>query len=133
MLFNNNEKKIKKLRNKIIEVLSLIQNPSDLSAENDILSVFDTMMKKNSKQASSWDKNFDYEYTAYKLIYNTAFDLLCSGRYHIWAGELNPLSPAPNLYRACEKCLDYYILKGTATEHERKEQLNYLHDCIKQL
>ena len=80
--------------------------------------------------AEDWGKNFDYNFLAYKLIYNSAFNLLSSGKFHLYHGVLNPMNESTHLYKICISCLNWYVETGRCTEEQKAEQLEILNENI---
>ena len=71
-----------------------------------------------------------YSVLIYKLISNASFDLLTSGKYHIFRGMLNPMSCAGNLMTVHRKCLKYALENNMITEEQEKEDMDYLIEQI---
>ena len=71
-----------------------------------------------------------YEEFAYKMIANCSFELLASGRYHIYRGQLNPMSCADNLMKRHNISIEYGLKKGIITEKQQKEDYEYLIESI---
>lgn len=73
-----------------------------------------------------WDGSVDYDKVAHTMLANITFDMLASGRYHIYTGMLNPLNCSANLMYIYNKAMDYGVHIGLITKEEQKEQREYL-------
>lgn len=83
------------------------------------------------EEIAEWnDSEFDYEKMARTIIVNAAFDLLTSGKYHIGAGVLNPMSCVKKLEAVYINAMKEAVQTGEITEDELKEQYMYLRKCI---
>lgn len=81
-------------------------------------------------QIESWSASTDVQILAIKVLYNVSFNELCSGRMHIYRGILDPTKPCDKLQFIVEKCLDYYVKHGIATEEDVADQLSLLREKI---
>ena len=70
---------------------------------------------------------------AYMVCANLTFDLLASGRFHLYRGMLNPNSCAPNLLLVYEGCMKYGVSMGMLSEEDRQDQYSYLLERISQV
>ncbi|MGN0449460.1 MAG: hypothetical protein ACI4G0_03765 [Ruminococcus sp.] len=76
-------------------------------------------------------KDSEFEQEAYKIIYDFSFELLCSGRFHIYRGVLNEMNESTHLMHVCKSCLEWACEHKVITESEKKEQLEILRDEIR--
>ena len=65
-----------------------------------------------------------------KLLANCSFDLLASGKYHIFRGKLNPMSCSANLMSVHNKSIDYALNNNLITQAQKDEDHEYLMECI---
>lgn len=133
MLFNSSFKKNSEyMLNTCSKLIKLYQSHnSSPSCENDLLELVKNKLYSCKKEVSSWnDSKTDYNKLAHTLLANYSFDLLSSGKYHIYAGALNPMSCANNLLDVYNGCMEYGLKMGMFDEGTRKEQYKYLMDCI---
>lgn len=65
-----------------------------------------------------------------KLLANCSFELLTSGKYHIYRGMLNPMSCSANLMSVHNKSIDFALQNNMITQEEKEEDYNYLMECI---
>lgn len=80
-----------------------------------------------------WDDAIDYEKIAHTMLAQATFDMLASGRYHLYAGILNPLNCSSNLMLVYDKAMAYGIRIGMVTPAEKIEQRQYLLRCISEV
>lgn len=111
---------------------SLNLNPS--SCKKDLVDAIGITLANNKEELSEWeDHDTDYITIAHNQMQLHASDLLSSGRYHIWAGRLDPMSCASNLRRVIDRCLDYFEARGDLSASEREEYMRQLYDNIRSL
>lgn len=65
-----------------------------------------------------------------KLLSNCSFDLLASGKYHIYRGMLNPMSCSANLMSVHNKSIDYALSNNLITQKQKEQDYSYLMECI---
>ena len=101
------------------------------SCKNDLLISIKEQLHEAKEEVSEWkDYDTDYIKIAHTLLANTTFELLASGRYHLYARILNPLSCAPNMMDVYNAWMEYGVSKNLLNEETRKEQYDYLLECI---
>ena len=121
-----------KLRIKnIIELLEGEMHDSYPKCEFVLIEEIYKQIDSLKNNAETWKKDFDYNFLSYKLIYNSAFDLLSSGKFHLYYGVLNPMNESTHLYKICISCLNWYIETSRCTEEQKREQLEILDENIK--
>lgn len=69
----------------------------------------------------------------HKLLSNCTFDLLASGKYHLYRGMLNPMSCASNLMMVHNKSLEFALQNNMITQKEIEDDSEYLRECIHQV
>ncbi len=101
------------------------------SCFDDLMKAIEERVSAERKDISSWDNlDVDYNEIAHKLLSNASFELLASGKYHIYYGVLSPMSCATNLKRVHEKSMEWALNHGYATEEEVAEDSKSLIYCI---
>ena len=79
------------------------------------------------------DDEVDYDKISHSLISHSSFDLLASGRYHLYAGILNPMSCAMKIKTVYELNMEYALETGELTKEEMEEQFRFLQKRIKEM
>lgn len=98
------------------------------SCKNDLLASVKVEMDAAYEEIAGWkDSEIDYIRVAHSALARHSFDLLASGKYHIYTGMLNPMSCASNIMSVYSRCMQWGVERGELTEEERKEQSDYLH------
>ncbi len=93
--------------------------------------VIDNMIAENIKEILQWDISSDELITVInKMFAHASFDLLASGKYHIYRGHLNEMTCSTNLMKVYKCSMFYAVEKNIISEKERKEQYDYLIECI---
>ena len=67
------------------------------------------------------------------MLAQATFDMLASGRYHLYTGILNPLNCSANLMLVYDNSMSYGVKIGMITKEEKKEQREYLLKCISEV
>lgn len=129
-LFAN--RKFKKNSTRLLDICeSLIEkyqtNTLKPSCHNDLMAIIKTRVFAAKSEISEWeDYDTDYIKIAHTMLAHATFDLLASGRYHIYAGVLNPMSCANNLLDVYKASMEYGIKINLLDEETKKEQYQYL-------
>ena len=88
-------------------------------------------VEADKKDVATWkDYDTDYIEIAHSLLAHASFDLLASGRYHIYYGVLNPMRCSSCLMAVYNGSMMWAVNKGLIDENTRKEQYSYLIKCI---
>lgn len=86
------------------------------------------------QEISEWeDYDTNYDEIAHTMLAHTTFDLLASGRYHLYAGILNPMNCSSNLMTVYKKVMEYGVAHNMLTDDVREEQYRYLISRIMQV
>lgn len=89
-------------------------------------------IKAAKNEIREWqDYDTNYDEIAHTMLAHTTFDLLASGRYHLYAGILNPMNCSSNLMSVYKKVMEYGVVHNMITEEVKEEQYQYLIRCIK--
>jgi hypothetical protein len=73
----------------------------------------------------------DWDELANANIYNASFDLLVSGEYHIYYGQLNPMKCTYNLMLVCNSSLKWALNSGTISQEDFDKQIQCLMEGIR--
>lgn len=103
------------------------------SCEDDIMKIVNAMVRPNKKELDKYPEKIDIVKVAHSWLSNFSFDLLTSGRYHLQAGTLNPLSCAENLMDVYKASMEYAVKSGEINEETKKEQYELLLKRISEL
>ena len=75
----------------------------------------------------------DIEKLTLAMLCDTAFNLLASGEYHIYAGELDPLGPGISMYCVYISAMNLAVELGFNDEESKNETIKYLNQCISEV
>jgi hypothetical protein len=85
-------------------------------------------------EISNWkDYDTDYIQIAHTMLAHATFDLLASGKYHLYRGMLNPMSCAENMMDVYKASMEYAFKKNFIDEQTQKEQFEFLMKCISEV
>jgi len=96
------------------------------SCSDEISDVLIEQFIRAKDEFDEWDETVNYDKVAHAMLANATFDMLASGRYHLYAGILNPLNCSANLMLVYEKSMSYGVKIGMIKKEEKKEQREYL-------
>ena len=96
------------------------------SCADEISDVLIERFVRAKDEFDEWDETVNYDKVAHTMLANATFDMLASGRYHLYAGILNPLNCSANLMLVYDKVMAYGVKIGMLTKEEKKEQREYL-------
>ena len=134
MFFTNRnyKKNSTRLLNTCKELIKKYQtNDCKPSCEYDLLELIKSQVSAAKEEIIYWkDNDTDYIKIAHTMLVHATFDLLASGRYHIYTGMLNPMSCADNLMDVYNSSMEYGVKINLLDEETRKEQYKYLLQCI---
>ena len=108
-------------------------NPLIPSCEDEISGILIEQLIRAKDEFDEWDDTVDYERVAHVMLAHTAFDMLASGRYHLYAGMLDPMNCSSNLMLIYDRSMEYGVKIGMLTMDEKEEQRNYLLKCISEI
>lgn len=127
--FKKNSTRLLKICGELIEKYQ--SNPCAPSSKQDLLQLITSRIHSAKDEVSNWnDYRTDYVKIAHTLLVHATFDLLASGKYHVYAGVLNPMSCAENMMDVYKASMDYAVKRGFIDEDAREEQYKYLISCI---
>lgn len=105
------------------------EKESDILAPSCAEEISDVLLERFVRakdEFDEWDETVNYDKVAHTMLANATFDMLASGRYHLYAGILNPLNCSANLMLVYDKSMSYGVRIGMITKEEKAEQRNYL-------
>ena len=118
----------------LIEKYEVNSKAISKSCNNDMESGITRQIEVFSSEIENWDDyDTDYVEIAHKLLVEISFNLLASGKYHLYAGILNPLNCSGSLLRVHNNSLLWAVEKGVITEEEMDEQTRNLRRYIKEM
>lgn len=104
------------------------------SCKQDLMEAIEREIEASSDEIQNWqDYNTDYIEIAHKLLAHLTFDLLASGRYHLYAGILNPHNCSSSLRRVHDMSLAWGVSKRVITQEEMDDQIALLQSEIKHM
>lgn len=130
------QKNIEQLKQVMIGIIDEFEsnlNDNKPNCKSVLLNAAQPLLQRSTVEAEQWEKDFDYTNTAYCVLYNISFELLASGRFHIYRGELNPMNEAQHIYKFCIHHLERAKSLGLIPEEEKIDQINYLNECIDEI
>ena len=135
MFFTNRnyKKNSTRLLNICKELIEQYQASDKPSCENDVLELINSRLLAAKAEISEWKESVDYLRIAHTQLANATFDLLAGGHYHLHRGMLNPMSCADNLMNVYNACMKYGVKTNLFDEKTRKEQYEYLLECISEV
>ena len=105
------------------------EKESDIIAPSCAEEISDVLIERfvcAKDEFDEWDETVNYDKVAHTMLANATFDMLASGRYHLYAGILNPLNCSANLMLLYDKSMAYGVRIGMVTKEEKREQREYL-------
>lgn len=97
------------------------------SAKQDLMKAVQLMTAPAKEEIKNWrDSEVDYIKVAHTLLANASFDLLSSGRYHLYTGMLNPMSCGKHLLDVYNSSMQYALENKFIDEQTKKEQYELL-------
>lgn len=97
------------------------------SCKEEMLGLMKSRLSMARDEISEWkDIDTDYIRIAHIHLAISSFDLLTSGRFHLYYGTLNPMSCASNLKRIHDRAINYGLEKGYITIEEAQEDFQAL-------
>lgn len=103
------------------------------SCKQVMMEIITEILANSIEEAKKWNDTFNFEERAHVVIYNTASNLLISGRFHLYRGFLNPYNESTHLIGVCRQCLEWLQTNGYIDESKKIEQLQIIWDEIQQV
>ena len=101
------------------------------SCKFDLIELVKLRLQSARAEVADWkDCDTNYIQIAHTMLAHATFDLLSTGKYHIYRGILNPMSCAENLMDVYKACMEYAVSNSFIDEETQKEQYQYLLECI---
>ena len=102
------------------------------SCKYDLLKSINSEISACHDEISYWTKNIvDFNEIAMRMVCTHSFDLLASGRYHVYIGTLDPGSCSRSLSHVHSEGIKWAINHGFCTEEDAKEDTEALRQSIK--
>lgn len=122
------------IRNKVFyelceETIDLYEASNNLSCKQEILPDLKLTLKQVDPSLLPENMN-RLKVRACSSLAHITFDLLSSGKYHLYRGVLNDFSAAPNLLKVYRACMDYALEIGEIDDFTRKDQETFLMENI---
>ena len=116
------------------KLIAKYENPQFPSCESDIIACLNKNNLSSPEIVIKWqNSNADFEFVSNALLSKITFNFLSSGKYHLYAGELNPLSCAGNLMRVYNGAMQYAVDNGYTTTESKEEQYQNLLQLISEV
>lgn len=104
------------------------------SCTSDLITLIKSRVLNAKDEISNWkDYDTDYIQIAHTMLAHATFDLLASGKYHLYRGMLNPMSCAENMMDVYKASMEYAFKKNFIDEKTQKEQFEFLMKCISEV
>ena len=104
------------------------------SCKEDLIEDIKTEIDRGRDEVADWDMDdADLQRVAIRMVSTHSFDLLASGRYHLGAGVLNTLGPAPSLRRVHKRALDWAYDRGLCSKQDIETDERALNQAIRSL
>lgn len=128
-MFGFGRKKAKQLEQICIDIIDSEENRNAPSAKPVIMGIISPYLRKVDVSLIP-DDSSEMEKKARIMIVNICFDQLSSGKFHIYRGQLNPMSEAPNLLLLYDKSMREAVRGGDIDEATYEDQKSYLNELI---
>ncbi len=103
------------------------------SCKEDLMSAIRSLIDQSSDEVKNWPSDVDYIRIAHTLIANLTFDLLASGKYHLYRGILNPMNCSSSLMKVYRKTMDWGHKNNQFTKEVLDEQYHLLQERISEV
>lgn len=134
MLFGKNKKYEKNLKRFNFYISEVVNKANAKYTTPDcypyIKPQLDSTIEKSKSQIENWNEETDVCTLAYKTLYNITFDLVSSGKMHLYRGQLDPMKPNDKLLYIIDECIDYFVKNGFISHNDAKEQKEILQENI---
>lgn len=130
---NKNTKRLINICEKLIE-----KYESDVfakpSCKHDLMAYIKNEVEQSKNEIAEWeDHDTDYIKIAHTMLANDTFDLLTSGKYHIYRGILNPMKCTDSLLKVYDESMSWGVKNGMIDAETKEEQRSYLFKCISEV
>lgn len=124
---------IRKNRKKLIETCTCLIdkyekcNPQIVpSCKPDMENEIRDMINCQKEELATFNNETNYIEIAHNLISHASFNLLTSGKYHLYAGILNPIGCSSNIMTVFKKTMLYALENKILTQDEVDEETHLL-------
>jgi len=129
----SNKNHILRVCNDLIQEYEDDSNSFIPSCKEDLMASIRKMVDESSDEIMNWTNDVDYIKVAHSLIANHTFDMLASGRYHLYHGILNPMNCSGSLMKVYRKTMEWGLQNNQLTKEVLDEQYQYLQEQISQV
>jgi hypothetical protein len=132
--YKKNSKRLLEICEHYIEEYEKNSPKSFLSCKEDMLHSIRLQIEAEKADVAKW-KDYDTNYIeiAHSMLAHTSFDLLASGRYHLYYGILNPMRCTSTLMAVYDGAMEWGVKNGLIDNDTKKEQHDYLIKCISEV
>lgn len=101
------------------------------SCHNDLMDELIKYCAECKNEFEVWEYNKDeYEKSAVTIIANLSFEMLASGKYHLYKGFLNPMNCSGDLRNIYNCAMQWSVNKGYITKEFLEEEAQVLSSFI---
>lgn len=94
------------------------------SCESIVMDGIERMIRDSYDEFAEWDDSEDYNKIALTILYNTSFDIVATGKYHIYYGVLSPIGK--QLQTVCRSSLEKAFALGYIDKEALDDQVSVL-------
>ena len=96
------------------------------SCEDDVINLLKSRILEAKAEIADWkDYDTDYIKIAHTMLAHATFDLLATGKYHLYRGLLNPMSCAENLMDVYKASMTYALENKFIDKATQREEYAY--------
>lgn len=104
------------------------------SCKSYLLKLIKKRVSKEKQEISEWkDCDTDYIKIAHTLLVNATFDLLASGNYHIYTGQLSTMNCSYNLLAVYKASMEWAVKMNYINEETKQVEYRKLDKSISQI
>lgn len=97
------------------------------SCKNDLLKSIEQQLERSYAELETWqDYDTDYLRIAHTMLFHHSFDLLSSGKYHMYTNTLSPFNCGDNMYSVCIRTLEAGVERHYLSVEEKEQQIELL-------
>ena len=115
------------------DLITSAEVPTEQSCVDELIPLCRRKCEAAKEEVANYNDQTDYKKLAAILVANFSFNLLASGKFHVYRGMLDPVSCANNMMRAYKAAMNYGCSIGFITQTDVDDQLDYLHELISEV
>lgn len=115
------------IRNEVIT----LQSKNYPSCEELVMDEVDKVIEESCNEFGEWEDDVDFLKVSLTNLYNITFDMLSTGKYHVYSGVLNVTGN--QLRNICTGCLYKAYKNNYITEEEYEDQLTVISESIQNI